>query len=248
MGDPLMIKRTIPLFSLLVSSLSFNVLTAQAQSCPNVNNPQSTAYIQRDQDKRCEGIQASDISGDFSLISFTVGQLKPANTLTLQVPDRLNHRLPNVHVLSRDKSYQLDLLQLHSQGDRFRGQWADYVLKTENIPLDSLRATAFVRSGSQLIYLPVILSSGSGKYAIVLSSERRVRILFFQILHNGKKFYNSSRNTFQPKGQINFSWDGHNAPAGRYELRVKAELEQDNAPPEPVSINVAFEHDPQWLK
>jgi flagellar basal-body rod modification protein FlgD len=56
-----------------------------------------------------------------------------------------------------------------------------------------------------------------------------------------------------PIGQIFFSWNGKTtqgkpAPQGLYQLQIKAQLEQDDAPPEPAEINITFAHDPQWLK
>lgn len=237
-------------FSLISSSL--NGTLTQAQPCAKLNNPRSTAYGLRDQDRRCEGIQATDISGDFSLISLTLGQIQPAKKLSLQVPDRANRQQPVVRVRSREKNYQLEPLEFRYSGGLFQAQWSDDVVKAEGISLNSLRATAFVRSGSQPVYLPVILSRKSQQYQIVLSSERRAKVTVFQILRNSKVIYNSPRNTFQPKGQITFRWNGRDqtgnpASTGRYELRVKADLEQDNSPPQPASVRIAFEHDPKWL-
>lgn len=251
----LIFASSLAVFSLL--NLTPEYLSAQSPPCPKLNNAQSTAYSLREQDRRCEGIQATDISGDFSLISLTLGQVQPASILklqvpALQVPDRANRQQPTVRVRSREKNYQLDPLEFRYRNGLFQVQWSDYIIRTEGIPLNSLRATAAVRSGTQLVYLPVLFSRGARQYQMVLSSERRAKIPLFQILRNGKVVYNQSRTTFQPKGQITFHWDGRDqtgksAPAGRYELRVKAELEQDNAPPQPASVGIAFEHDPRWL-
>ncbi|MBW4582822.1 MAG: hypothetical protein KME42_24915 [Tildeniella nuda ZEHNDER 1965/U140] len=248
-------KRLVFYSSFLISliSLSLSTIPAQAQPCQKINNAQSTAYGLREQDRRCEGIRAEDISGDFSLISLTLGKIQPSSILKLQVPDRANGQEPKVLVTSKKKNYQLDPLEFRYSGGVFQVQWSDGVIRAAGISLDSLRAIASVRSGVQKVYLPVILSPGAGQYQIVLSNERPAKIPIFQILRNGTVVYSDARNTFQPKGQIKFTWQGRDRagnplPAGRYELRVKADLEQDNAPPQPASVSVAFEHDPKWLK
>jgi flagellar hook assembly protein FlgD len=104
-----------------------------------------------------------------------------------------------------------------------------------------------------LIYVPVIFGRSAGKYDIVLSSDRRASITEFKIVQRDKVIYTTSRPDFQPKGQIPFTWNGCTtddklAPAGLYELRVTAKLEQDDAPPRPASMNLTFAHNPQWLQ
>ncbi len=234
--------------AILIAGSLFNQ-PAQAKSCPQ-GNTQSTAYIQRESDKRCEGISPLDVSGSFSLISFTTGRISSlSNPLKLEVP---SSNPPKVRVQSFAKNYQLDPIALRPNGSRHQFYWDNFVLRNANIPAHSLRATAYVSAG-QRVYVPVIFSPAAGKYDIVLSSDRRASITEFKIVQKGKVIYSTSRTDFQPKGQIPFTWngrgnDGKLAPAGWYELRVNAKLEQDDSPPKPASVNITFSHNPQWLQ
>lgn len=240
-------KKEILLLSLLL--LEFMPPAVQAQVCSK-GNTQSTAYIQREDDKRCEGITPIDASGSFSIISLTIGRITTlSNALKIEVP---SSNPPKVRVRSFAKNYQLDPIALRPNGSRHEFQWSNFVLKNENIPVNSLRATAYVSAG-QIVYVPVIFSRSAGKYDIVLSSDRRASITEFKIVQKGKVIYNTTRTDFQPKGQIPFTWNGRSndgklAPAGWYELRVNAKLEQDDSPPRPASVNITFSHNPQWLQ
>ncbi|MFM6757840.1 MAG: FlgD immunoglobulin-like domain containing protein [Microcystis panniformis] len=236
----------------------------QAQNC-GTGNTRSSNYIQRDNDKRCEGIAPIglpapppvhfawiiDIAGSFSLISLSIGRIREmTDSLKLEVPSR-NNRAPKVIVRSLPKNYQLDPLTLRPQGSRYQFKWSNYVIDREDIALESLRATAYISEG-RLIYLPVIFNQAT-TYDIVLFSNARSQIKELQILQNNKVIYETSRPNWQPKGEIFFTWDGRTsdgklAKAGLYELRVKALLEQDDAPPRNAPINITFEHNPQWLK
>lgn len=223
--------------------------TAQAQSC-SPGNTQSTAYMQREGDKRCEGIRTIEASGSFSLISLSIGRISNlSNPLKLEVP---SSNPPKVRVRSFTQNYQLDPIALRQNGSRHQFQWNNRVLKDANIPPNSLRAFAYVNAG-QIVYVPVIFSPSAGKYDIVLSSDRRARITEFKIVQKGKVIYSTTRTDFQPKGQIPFTWngrgsDGKPAPAGWYELRVTAQLEQDDAPPKTATVNITFSHNSQWLQ
>ncbi|MCA2643132.1 MULTISPECIES: FlgD immunoglobulin-like domain containing protein [unclassified Microcystis] len=222
----------------------------QAQNC-GTGNTRSSNYIQRDNDKRCEGIAPIDIAGSFSLISLSIGRIREmTDSLKLEVPSR-NNRAPKVIVRSVLKNYQLDPLTLRPQGSRYQFKWSNYVIDREDIALESLRATASISDG-KLIYLPVIFNQAT-TYDIVLFANVRSQIKELQILQNNKVIYETSRPNWQPKGEIFFTWDGRTsdgklAKAGLYELRVKALLEQDDAPPRNAPINITFEHNPQWLK
>lgn len=222
----------------------------QAQNC-GTGNTRSSNYIQRDNDKRCEGIAPIEIAGSFSLISLSIGRIPGmTDSLKLEVPSR-NNRVPKVIVRSLPKNYQLDPLTLRPQGSRYQFKWSNYVIDREDIALESLRATASISDG-KLIYLPVIFNQAT-TYDIVLFSNARSQIKELQILQNNKVIYETSRPNWQPKGEIFFTWDGRTsdgklAKAGLYELRVKALLEQDDAPPRNAPINITFEHNPQWLK
>lgn len=243
-------KSFIALNLTILSLILVSFFPIQAQNC-GTGNTRSSNYIQRDNDKRCEGIAPIDIAGSFSLISLSIGRIREmTDSLKLEVPSR-NNRAPKVIVRSVPKNYQLDPLTLRPQGSRYQFKWSNYVIDREDIALESLRATAYISDG-KLIYLPVIFNQAT-TYDIVFFSNARSQIKELQILQNNKVIYETSRPNWQPKGEIFFSWDGRTsdgklAKAGLYELRVKALLEQDDAPPRNAPINITFEHNPQWLK
>ncbi|MCZ8125419.1 MAG: hypothetical protein O9304_00515 [Microcystis sp. LE19-114.1B] len=243
-------KSFIALNLTILSLILVSFFPIQAQNC-GTGNTRSSNYIQRDNDKRCEGIAPIDIAGSFSLISLSIGRIREmTDPLKLEVPSR-NNRAPKVIVRSLPKNYQLDPLTLRPQGSRYQFKWSNYVIDREDIALESLRATASISDG-KLIYLPVIFNPAK-TYDIVLFANVRSQIKELQILQNNKVIYETSRPNWQPKGEIFFTWDGRTsdgklAKAGLYELRVKALLEQDDAPPRNAPINITFEHNPQWLK
>ena len=243
-------KSFIVLNLTILSLILVSFFPIQAQNC-GTGNTRSSNYIQRDNDKRCEGIAPIDIAGSFSLISLSIGRIREmTDSLKLEVPSR-NNRAPKVIVRSLPKNYQLDPLTLRPQGSRYQFKWSNYVIDREDIALESLRATASI-SDRKLIYLPVIFNQAT-TYDIVLFANVRSQIKELQILQNNEVIYETSRPNWQPKGEIFFTWDGRTsdgklAKAGLYELRVKALLEQDDAPPRNAPINITFEHNPQWLK
>jgi flagellar basal-body rod modification protein FlgD len=249
-GGCTMKKSFIVLNLTILSLILVSFFPIQAQNC-GTGNTRSSNYIQRDNDKRCEGIAPIDIAGSFSLISLSIGRIREmTDSLKLEVPSR-NNRAPKVIVRSLPKNYQLDPLTLRPQGSRYQFKWSNYVIDREDIALESLRATASISDG-KLIYLPVIFNQAT-TYDIVLFSNVRSQIKELQILQNNEVIYETSRPNWQPKGEIFFTWDGRTsdgklAKAGLYELRVKALLEQDDAPPRNAPINITFEHNPQWLK
>jgi len=243
-------KSFIVLNLTILSLILVSFFPIQAQNC-GTGNTRSSNYIQRDNDKRCEGIAPIDIAGSFSLISLSIGRIREmTDSLKLEVPSR-NNRAPKVIVRSVPKNYQLDPLTLRPQGSRYQFKWSNYVIDREDIALESLRATASISDG-KLIYLPVIFNQAT-TYDIVLFANVRSQIKELQILQNNEVIYETYRPNWQPKGEIFFTWDGRTsdgklAKAGLYELRVKALLEQDDAPPRNAPINITFEHNPQWLK
>ena len=243
-------KSFIVLNLTILSLILVSFFPIQAQNC-GTGNTRSSNYIQRDNDKRCEGIAPINIAGSFSLISLSIGRIREmTDSLKLEVPSR-NNRAPKVIVRSVPKNYQLDPLTLRPQGSRYQFKWSNYVIDREDIALESLRATASISDG-KLIYLPVIFNPAK-TYDIVLFANMRSQIKELQILQNNEVIYETSRPNWQPKGEIFFTWDGRTsdgklAKAGLYELRVKALLEQDDAPPRNAPINITFEHNPQWLK
>jgi len=244
-------KKPLLLIPFLTFFVSLNLPSTQAQNCSQ-GNANETAYMQRENDKRCEGVGAMDIDSSLELVSFNIGRITTlSNPLKLQVPNSKNQE-PKVRLRSFPKNYQLDPLALRNQGSRYQFQWDNNVVKNAKIQPESLRATAYINAG-KLVYLPVLLSPTAGQYDIILNSDRRAKITDFKILQNNQVIYSTNRKTWQPKGQIFFSWNGKTtqgkpAPKGLYQLQVKAELEQDDAPPEPAEINITFAHDPQWLK
>lgn len=243
-------KSFIVLNLTILSLILVSFFPIQAQNC-GTGNTRSSNYIQRDNDKRCEGIAPIDIAGSFSLISLSIGRIREmTDPLKLEVPSR-NNRAPKVIVRSVPKNYQLAPFTLRPQGSRYQFKWSNYVIDREDIALESLRATASISDG-KLIYLPVIFNQAK-TYDIVFFSNARSQIKELQILQNNEVIYETSRPNWQPKGEIFFTWDGRTsdgklAKAGLYELRVKALLEQDDAPPRNAPINITFEHNPQWLK
>ena len=243
-------KSFIALNLTILSLILVSFFPIQAQNC-GTGNTRSSNYIQRDNDKRCEGIAPIDIAGSFSLISLSIGRIREmTDSLKLEVPSR-NNRAPKVIVRSVPKNYQLDPLTLRPQGSRYQFKWSNYVIDREDIALESLRATAYISDG-KLIYLPVIFNQAT-TYDIVFFSNARSQIKELQILQNNKVIYETSRPNWQPKGEIFFSWDGRTsdgklAKAGLYQLRVKALLEQDDAPPRNAPTSITFELNPQWLK
>ena len=259
-------KKSFIVLNLTILSLVLvSFFPIRAQNC-GTGNTRSSNYIQRDNDKRCEGIAPMeyfqsdygyqseigiDIAGSFSLISLSIGRIREmTDSLKLEVPSR-NNQEPKVRVRSVPKNYQLDPLTLRPQGSRYQFKWSNYVIDREDIALGSLRATAYISDG-RLIYLPVIFNQAK-TYDIVFFSDVRSQIKELQILQNNEVIYETSRTNWQPKGEIFFTWDGRTsdgklARAGLYELRVKALLEQDDAPPRNAPINITFEHNPQWLK
>jgi flagellar basal-body rod modification protein FlgD len=237
---------------LLACSCAFLITWAtHAAACPK-GNRQETAYMERDKDKRCEGLGTMDISDSLDLVSLAIGQITTlSNPLKLQVPNR-NNQEPKVRVRSFSQNYQLDPLALRRQGSNYQFQWENNVIKNAQIEPKTLRATAFINAG-KLIYLPVFFGPNAGQYDIILNSDRRAKITDFKILQNNQVIYSTNRKNWQPKGQIFFNWNGKTTqkkpvPKGLYQLQIKAQLEQDDAPPEPAEINITFAHDPQWLK
>lgn len=221
---------------------SFSPLTAEA--CPTEGNPESLAYMRRD-NNRCEGIKPVDAGGNFNLISFVTRRISSfTDNLSLLVP-RISNTTPNISVRSLGKNYQLDNISLVSGQTNFTFNWSTRILKAANIPANSLRALASV--GSPVIYVPVILGQPSGQYEIVFYSSQTAKFTTFEITRNSQVIYRNPRNTPQ-RGEVVFNWDGRNAPAGRYQLRVVAELEQYGRPPEPVNRQITFEHNPNWLR
>ena len=130
----------------------------------------------------------------------------------------------------------------------FSFSWDTYVLRQAKIPANKLRALASYSLGSQPVYVPVILGQSSGKYEFVFYSQDRVRFTNFEILPQGKKAIYSTSQPNAKKDETIFTWDGRNAPAGRYELHYLAFIDQRNEPSDRIPGKIIFEHNPSWLK
>lgn len=230
---------------LLISLFIFSLSTLPAQACSS-GNTQLTEYMRRD-NNRCEGIHPRDVASGLRLISFTTRNISTyPSRLTLQIPN-LDNSTPEVTVQSLGKSYLLDNLSLMPSQSRFTFSFDSYVLNKEQIPPASLRALASVNLNSLLVYLPVTIGQSSGQYQFVFYTPNRAKFSTIQILHNGKVVYSNPRNNFQ-RGEVVFTWNGRNAPAGRYELYIVADQEQTGRPPEEFEQSFTFEHSPNWLK
>ncbi|MBW4454875.1 MAG: hypothetical protein KME55_20400 [Nostoc indistinguendum CM1-VF10] len=238
----------IILASLLILSLSH---LPAAASCPE-GNPKSTDYIRRKPPNRCEGIKEEPLSSNsLSLISIATRNLASfGNTLTVQIPQINGGKNPQVIVKSLNDNYhyQMDDLLLSKNGSRFSFSWDTYVLRQAKIPANELRAVASYSLGLQPVYVPVILGQTSGKYEFVFYSENRVRFTTFEILPQGKKSIYSTSRPNPKKGETIFTWDGRNAPTGRYEIRYVANIERRNEPSDRIERRIVFEHNPNWLK
>lgn len=153
-----------------------------------------------------------------------------------------------VSSLGDNYHYQLDDLSLTSNGSGFSFSWDTYVLRQANIPVNSLRAVASYSLGSQPVYVPVILGQASSKYEFVFYSEDRVQFTNFEILPQGQEPIYGTSQTISKSGENIFTWDGRNAPAGRYELHYVAFIDRRDEPSDRIERRIVFEHNPNWLK
>ncbi|MBD2387514.1 hypothetical protein [Cylindrospermum sp. FACHB-282] len=226
---------------LLTTLFLFSLSNIPTQACSS-GNPQSTAYIRRD-NNRCEGIQPTEVFRGFRLISFaTRGISSYPNLLNLLIPS-LGNSTPEVKLQSLDKNYVLDELLLLKNQSRFSFSLKPDILNKAKVAPNTLRALASVNS----IYLPVTIGQPSGQYEFVFFTSSRAKFPTFEILRNNKVVYKSPRNNAQ-SGEVVFTWDGRNAPAGRYEVHYIAEQEQIGGRPEKYDRRFFFEHNPNWLK
>lgn len=237
---------------ILAGLLIFSVSHLPAAAfCPE-GNPRSTDYIRRKPPTRCEGIKEEPKSGNsLELISIATHNLiNYDKTLTVQIPQIRGGKNPDIKVqsLGDNYHYQLDDFLLSNNGSRFKFSWDTYVLRQGKIPANSLRAVASYSFGSQPVYVPVILGQTSGNYEFVFYSQDRVRFTTFEIVFPGKPaIYNTSRPN--PKdGETIFTWDGRNAPSGRYEIHFVAFIDRRNEPSDRIERRIVFEHNPNWLK
>ena len=231
---------------LFASVIALTLSQMPALACPE-GNLRSTDYIRRV--NRCEGIKRQPVSGNsLRLISIATRHIPSYQAeVSMKIPGINGGGKPEVKVQSLDKNYQLDNPSLTENSGFYTLLWDSYVLKQEKVPSNSLRALASVNFGSQVVYVPVILGQSSGQYEFVFYSPSRVKFPVFRILRNGKEVYSNPRNIAQTNEMI-FTWDSRNAPAGRYELQIEAEIEPRGNQPEKINRKIVFEHNPNWLK
>lgn len=225
-----------PKILILSSLLLLSLSPLAAQACPK-GNPQSLAYIRRD-DNRCEGLQDRNASSAFALISFSTGNLNSyPNTLNIRVPVTGNTS-PEITLQSFEKNYRLDQINARSNSSGFTFDLSTKVLQKAQVPAQSLRGLAFITRDSGAVYFPVILGQPSGRYEFVVYSPQRTTFPTFEIRHNSKVVTRSPRNNPQ-QGQIRFAWEYGSAPAGVYELYIVNGQKQ--------SRSFRFEHNPKRL-
>ncbi len=223
-------------------------------SCPTRQNGSSTAYIRRFRMNRCEGIRAQPVSGSaFEVVSFTAGDMPSQNQLSVAIPSS-QEREPIITVQSLSRNYLLNPLQFNFQAGRHQFTWsAKEVIQPAQIPVNSLRAVAYVNTQGSQIYYPVFFPRVSNSYRFVIYSQHRLKRVSLQILREGTVARKIVRNTTQPRGELAFEWNGRTeggqeAPAGRYQLRVEAVQEIPDSPPRNANISLTFLHNPQWLR
>ena len=231
---------------LFASVIALTLSQMPALACPE-GNPRSTDYIRRV--NRCEGIKREPVSANtLRLISIATRNIPSYQAqVSMKIPGINGGGKPEVKVQSLDKNYQLDNPSLTENSGFYTLLWDSYVLKREEVPSNSRRALASVNFGSQVVYVPVILGQSSGQYEFVFYSPSRVKFPVFRILRNGKEVYSTPRKIAQTN-EIIFTWDSRNAPAGRYELQIEAEIEPRGKPTEKINRKIVFEHNPNWLK
>lgn len=241
----------LPAASLLLALALTSPTASQTSPCP-LGNTRNTAYMLRKGDQRCEGITTPNVSrSGVALQSFTIGPLKDSPTLSLTIPKLTNLPEPRLRVQSTAKHYyQLDPRALKDAGNQWRFQWPNTVLRQANIPLSDLRSLA--EGGSEGIVLPVRFSP-SPSYDIRIHTGNRTKTISLKILDaKGSPIYTATK-TDQPGTEVAFTWNGRTpqnkpAPAGRYTLRVEAEVEQPNAPAERRQTTRQFDHNSTWLQ
>jgi flagellar basal-body rod modification protein FlgD len=218
-----------------------------AQNCPS-GDPTSINYIRRD-NNRCEGIKRQTVSGSLSLISFTSRNIGDyGDTLTLEIPrlPDLSNQPPRVRVQAMRDRYLLNDIEVQPHSDRYQFSWSTYVLRNADISPSALRAIASLTHHSQPVYVPVILGQASGQYEFVFFTASHAKFPKLAIVRNGRTLHSQSIRT-RRSGEVRFTWNPGNAPAGRYELHVVAEIEPFGSPPEKVTRRIAFQHNPDWL-
>ncbi len=231
------IMRRIAFLTLTI--LSITPLSAIA--C-QTGHPDSLAYIRRD-NNRCEGLKdGQDVSLSFRLTSLVSRSLNSyPSTLTVKIPAPNNSK-PNLVIQSFFRNYRLDEIKLEPN---FIFNLPTAILQKAKIPLNKLRALAYITQKSQNVYYPVILGTPSPQYEFVIYSPERVVFTNLEVRQNGKVIPGSQSPRPNPiQGEVIYTWKAANAPEnGRYELYIKAKGENQTR-----SYSYYFEHQNNWLK
>ena len=224
---------------LTLTILSITPLSAIA--CQN-GHPDSLAYIRRD-NNRCEGLKdGQDVSLSFRLTSLVSRSLNSyPSTLTVKIPAPNNSK-PNLVIQSFFRNYRLDEIKLEPN---FIFNLPTAILQKAKIPLNKLRALAYITQKSERVYYPVILGTPSPQYEFVIYSPERVIFTNLEVRRNGKVIPGSPSPRPNPiQGEVTYTWNPANAPEnGRYELYVQAKGENQTR-----AYSYYFEHHNNWLK
>ena len=227
---------------LTLTILSLTPLSAIA--CQN-GHPDSLAYIRRDEN-RCEGLKdGQDVSLSFRLTSLVSRSLNSyPDTLTVKIPAP-NNSTPNLVIQSYFRNYRLDEIKLVKSASNFIFNLPTTILQKAKIPLNKLRALAYITEKSQNVYFPVILGTPSPQYEFVIYSPERVIFTNLEVRHNGKVIPGSQSPRPNPiQGEVVYTWNPAKAPEnGRYELYVQAKGENQTR-----AYSYYFEHQNNWLK
>lgn len=233
-------------YTACVLAAAATVFQQPAVACPATASHPSL-YQRRSSPNRCEGIRRQNVGAAFELVSFASNGLGSnyGNTISLRIPNLGS--TPRVSMRSyTNKSYQLDSFTPSSSANGYIFNIPTTILRNEDIPTRSLRALASI-SGSQPIYVPVILSRSSGTYEFVFFSATRATVSSFEIRRNNQVIHRDSR-TNPRRGEIPFTWNPQNQPAGLYQLYITAEQRQRGQRPERISLVLPFRHHPNWLR
>ena len=223
---------------LLISLVLLGLSPLSASACPTDGNPDSLAYIRRD-NNRCEGLLGSrPSSGTFSLIGlFTSNISSYPKTLKIRVAGT-DKTSPIIDIQSfYPQRYRLNELDTKSTNSGFTFDLNTTVLRKAYIPFASLRPVAYITRNSGLVYFPVILGQPSSSYEFALYSPHRIAFPTLEIRRNGKVVYSNPSNI--PRNLIRFTWEYGDEPAGTYELFIKDDRGKRRT--------YRFEHNPELL-
>lgn len=206
-------------WKLLVINLSFLCfIPVSAQACPS-GNPESNAYIRRD-DNRCEGVISRNASRGLRLTSFSTGELsnKYPTKLDIRIPMK-GKTPPELKLESYYRRYLLDKITLQRSPNGFSFPLKTTILQKAGIPSRSLRALSHIKRNGNDIYFPVVLGGVSNQYQFVLYSSEGRSFPKIQIRYQGKPVFTTSRKI--PRKQHKIPWKYGKAPSGIYELYLE---------------------------